>query len=342
METADIHFRVEGKLGHITLDRPRALNALTLPMCEAMLQHLTAWAAEEAVGCVLIDAVPGRAFCAGGDIRAVTEWGKAGDPRALAFFRTEYIMNAAIKAFPKPYVALIDGICMGGGAGISVHGTHRVVSETALFAMPETGIGFFPDIGASHFLPRCPGEIGTYLGLTGARIGAADLMLTGLATHAVPSARLADIAPRLAAGEAVDAVLNALAEAPGEAPLAARRAEIDNAFSAAAVEHVLRRLAALGDWGEETARELQMRSPTSLKVSLAELRRGRGRSLAECLQMEFQIAAQMLQSHDFYEGVRAAVVDKDHTPHWQPAHLGEVSQAAVAAYFTLRVQPLTL
>ncbi len=179
----DIFLRREGALGHITLNRPKALNALTHEMCTSILGQLHEWARYSEVNAVLIDAVPGRAFCAGGDLRAIYESGRKNDGTAQAFFTTEYCMNAAVKHFPKPYVALIDGIAMGGGVGVSVHGSHRVASENALFAMPETGIGLYPDVGGSYFLPRLPGELGMYLALTGARIGPADMIYSGVATH---------------------------------------------------------------------------------------------------------------------------------------------------------------
>src|SRR5688572_13334223 len=185
-----ILFRVEGALARVTLNRPQALNALTLDMCAALQRQLAAWAEDPNIATVAIDAVPGRAFCAGGDIRIVSQWGQENDPRALEFFRTEYALNSFIKHFPKPYVALIDGICMGGGVGISIHGSHRVVTEKALFAMPETAIGFFTDVGGSYFLSRMPGATGIYLGLTGARIKAADMLYVGAATHFVPSTEL--------------------------------------------------------------------------------------------------------------------------------------------------------
>lgn len=334
MDDAEILFERVGRLGLVTLNRPKALNALTLPMCAAMLERLAAWAVDPAVRAVLIDAGPCRAFCAGGDIRAVAEWGKTGDPRALAFFATEYRMNAAIKDFPKPYIALLDGIVMGGGLGISVHGSHRVVTENTICAMPETAIGFFPDVGGSYFLSRCPDGLGAYLGLTGARFGPADTLDAGLATHFVPAARLDQIAPRLAAGEDVERVLASVAEPAGPGALAVVRPAIGRCFVAPTIEAVLEVLTAQGEWGRQTAALLATRSPTSLKLVCRQLREGAGRDLDACLRMEYAMAARILEGHDFYEGVRAVVIDKDNNPTWVPDRLDAVSDACIASYFT--------
>src|SRR5882672_2479435 len=239
MDSHDILLSRAGALGDITLNRPKALNALTHAMCASILGQLHEWARDSGVSAVLIDAVPGRAFCAGGDLRAIYETGRKDDGRAQAFFTTEYCMNAAVKHFPKPYVALIDGIVMGGGVGVSVHGSHRVASENALFAMPETGIGLYPDVGGSYFLPRLPGELGMYLALTGARIGPSDMAYTGIATHVVPAAKTVAIAPRLAQGEPAAPLLESLKEDAGPAPLAEHRASIDRVFSVSSVEAVV-------------------------------------------------------------------------------------------------------
>src|SRR5258706_8661015 len=261
ISVGDILLSREGVLGHIALNRPKALNALTHEMCASILGQLREWARDPEVNTVLLDAVPGRAFCAGGDLRAIYESGRKHNGTAPAFFATEYRLNAAVKHFPKPYVALIDGIAFGGGVGISVHGSHRVASENALFAMPETGIGLYPDVGGSYFLPRLPGELGMYLALTGARLGPADMAYAGIATHFVPAAKFAAIAPRLAQGEAVDSVLESLKEGPGPAPLADHRAQIDRVFSAPSMEAVLQRLGKEGAWGKETATLLAANSP---------------------------------------------------------------------------------
>lgn len=329
MQDADVITRAAGALGHITLNRPKALNALTEPMCETIFTALKGWAHAPEIETVLIDAVPGRAFCAGGDMCAIHDLGKADMDSALDFFRTEYGMNRKIAELAKPYVAILDGVTMGGGAGISVHGRFRVATENTLFAMPETAIGFFPDIGASYFLSRLPGELGTYLGLTGARIGAADMLHAGLATHFVPAMRANEIAPRLEAGEAANMVLASLAAEAGRSDLMEHRNAIDRAFSASTVEEIVRALTIEGEWGAETASILASRSPTSLKLTLRQLRKGAQLDLGRCLEMELGIAAEILKTHDFYEGVRAVLIDKDHSPRWNPGALEAVAEAEI-------------
>jgi enoyl-CoA hydratase/carnithine racemase len=338
----DVTFRTEGVAGRITLSRPQALNALTLEMCTAMLAQLHAWADDPKIAAVIIDAAPGRAFCAGGDIRIVSQWGKDGDPRALQFFSTEYTLNAFIKHFPKPYVALIDGICMGGGVGISIHGSHRVVTENALFAMPETAIGFFCDVGGSYFLSRMPGAIGTYLGLTGARLKPADMLYTGAATHFVPSKELPDIAARIAAGEAVASVLELAQQRPGAAALPVHCEIIDRIFALDRVEAIIDALGNAGDFGSEALKMLSRASPTSVKLVRRELEEGKGRDLNACLEMEFQIVARIVKGHDFAEGVRALLIDKDNAPAWRPPHLEQVSLVDIAPYFAPSVPPIGL
>lgn len=342
MESSEIIFGRDGILGRITLNRPKALNALTHAMCAAMLAQLREWASDESIRAVLIDAVPGRAFCAGGDIRAIYEAAKRRDGSASAFFASEYRLNTVIRRFPKPYVALIDGFAFGGGLGISVHGSRRVVSENALAGMPETGIGLFPDIGASYFLNQCPGEIGMYLALTGERLKAADLLYTGLATHFVPSARLAEIAPRIAHGEMPDAAL-AMIQGAGRPPLVEQRGPIDRAFAGASVEAILDALSREGEWGEKTATHLATLSPTSLKVTYRAMREGKSLDFDACMRMEYRLASHLVESHDFGEGVRALLIDKHQKPRWHPPHLGDIRDADIARIFaSLGSHELTL
>jgi enoyl-CoA hydratase len=334
----DIRFDRHGPLATVTLDRPQALNALTLDMAMQLDQTLVEWASDPAVAAVAIRSVGGRAFCAGGDIRALYEAGRRNDPYASEFYRTEYRLNHRIKTFGKPYVALLDGITMGGGVGLSIHGSHRAVTGRCQFAMPETGIGFFPDVGGSWFLPRCPGALGTYLGLTGARIGAADMLYCGLATHHVDDvAALRELLER----ESVDAVLERHAKVPGPAPLAQHRAAIDRCFAAETVEEVLAGLESEGTpWARETVSVLRRKSPTSLKVTMRQLQIGATLdSFAAAMRMEFRLARHFMRSVDFYEGVRAAVIDKDQAPRWQPASFEEVSDEAVAQYFEPLAEP---
>jgi enoyl-CoA hydratase len=333
MANTDILLSREGALGHITLNRPKALNALTHEMCTSILGQLHAWAREPGVNAVLIDAVPGRAFCAGGDLRAIYESGRKDDGTAQAFFTTEYRMNAAVKHFPKPYIALIDGIAMGGGVGVSVHGSHLVASENALFAMPETGIGLFPDVGGSYFLPRLPGELGMYLALTGARIGPADMVYAGIATHFIPAAKFAGIAPRLAQGEPVTQLLESMKERTGPAPLADRHAVIDRVFSASSVEAVMKGLSEAGAWGKKTKALLAGHSPTSLKLTFRQMREGKRLDFDSCMRMEYRLTNRVLEGHDFYEGVRVTLIDKGERPNWQPPTLEAVSDAAIAPFF---------
>ena len=343
MDNNDILLRREGALGHITLNRPKALNALTHEMCASILGQLHEWARDPGVSAVVIDAVPGRAFCAGGDLRAIYETGRKDDGTAQAFFTTEYRMNSAVKHFPKPYVALIDGIVMGGGVGVSVHGSLRVASENALFAMPEAGIGLFPDVGGSYFLPRLPGELGMYLALTGNRIGPADMVYAGIATHFIPADRFSAIPPRLAEGEPVTQVLESLKDNPGPAPLAEHRASIDRVFSASSVEAVVNRLGKEGAWGKKTASQIAANSPTSLKLTFRQMREGRGLDFDACMRMEYRLTNRVLKGHDFYEGVRVTLFDKGERPNWQPPTLEAVTDAAVAPFFvTLGDQELLI
>ena len=334
MEEKDVTFRHEGAIGRITLNRPKALNALTQGMCAAMLVQLRAWAVDPPVRAVVIDAMPGRAFCAGGDVRAIYEAGKKADGRVMDFFRTEYRMNAAIRRLPKPYVALIDGFAFGGGCGVSMHGSHRVVSENAVIAMPETVIGLFPDIGATFFLNRLPGEIGMYLALTGIRIGAADAIHCGLATHFIASGNHAAVSARLIGGEAPDAILAEMGEAPpAAAEMMVHRDAIDRAFAASSVEEILEHLEIEGDWGNKTAALLRTRSPTSLNVTFRQMRDGASLDFESCQLMEFRIMARMMETRDFYEGVRAALIDKDQKPRWNPDRLDKVSESDIDRFF---------
>jgi enoyl-CoA hydratase/carnithine racemase len=329
----DVMFRHEGAIGRITLNRPKALNALNLEMCAAMLRQLHQWALEPAIRAIVIDAVPGRAFCAGGDLKDIYEWGRTKDERAARYFTTEYRLNAAIRHFAKPYVALLDGLTMGGGAGVSIHGSFRAVSENVLFAMPETAIGLFPDIGASYFLSHLPGELGMYLGLTGLRIAPADMLYTGLATHFVPAAKHPEIIARLVKGEPSVDVLERSASASGEAALAAHRAAIDRAFARDSVLAIISALAGEGDWGRETADLLKSRSPTSLELTFRAIRCGAKLDFNDCMRMEYRLTTRILSDHDFYEGVRAAVIDKDQSPRWKPDRLDAVNAEEIERHF---------
>jgi enoyl-CoA hydratase/carnithine racemase len=330
----DVLFEERGALGLITLNRPKALNALTRDMCVAMKTQLDKWAGDDAVKTVAVRGTGERAFCAGGDIRALYEAGKAGGADALSFYRDEYRLNATIKHFKKPYVALLQGIVMGGGVGVSVHGSHRVATETLTFAMPETGIGLFPDVGGSYFLPRCPGELGMYLALTGARLNTADTLYSGIATHLVPSRETEAFIASLETGTDPDMALRSFAEDAGEAPLASARENVDRTFAADSLDGVLAALEADGDeWASQTRAVLAKKSPTALKITFRQMREGARLGFDDCMRMEFRMVAQIMEGHDFYEGVRAAIIDKDNAPKWRPAALAEVSNADVERYF---------
>jgi enoyl-CoA hydratase len=334
----EILFERRGAVGLVTLNRPKALNAVTHGMVRSLRAQLEAWADNPAITRVVIKANGERAFSAGGDIRALTDLGRAGKHAAmLSFWRDEYPLNAYIKNYRKPYVALIDGIVMGGGVGISVHGSHRVAGDKFQFAMPEVGIGFFPDVGATWFLPRMPGELGAYCGLTGERFDATDAVSAGVATHRVSSARFPDLLEGLTGTVSVDALLAAFAEPAGEGKIAACRPEIDRLFAADSVENVLAALDQAGDdWAQKTATTIRSKSPLSLKLALAQVRRGKAYDFETCMNAEFRIVSRIIEGHDFYEGVRAVIADKDNAPRWRPATLGEVSAAEVERHFAPR------
>ncbi len=338
---AELLYRTQGRVAVVTLNRPKALNALTLAMCRELDAELAAWAEDPALAAVIIEGAGERAFCAGGDVTAIYDSGRGDRRMAAEFFRAEYRLNRRIFHYPKPYIALVDGIVMGGGVGVSVHGSHRVVTEHTLFAMPETSIGLFPDVGGSYFLPRLPGALGMFLGLTGSRLRAADCLYAGIATHYLESARLPDLVDALAGADwsgdapaAAGRVIRALAADPGEASLAAHRAAIDRCFSRDSVEAILAALQAEGgDWAETTRAGLLTRSPTSLKVTFRELREGAKLDFDQAMVMEYRLSQACVAGHDLLEGIRAAVIDKDRKPVWRPATLAEVDEAAVAAHF---------
>lgn len=337
---SDVEVQVSGACGRITLNRPRAMNALTLEMVKAMHHALLEWSNMSTVLFVLVDGAGERGLCAGGDIRAMYNAVLAGHRcQATDFFRAEYELNYLISRYPKPYVALMDGVVMGGGIGISAHGSHRVVTERSQLAMPETAIGFIPDVGGTYLLSRVPNELGTYLGLTGSRIGAADAISLQLADMTISSTSLPRLIEHLegcADAQAVEEILRAVSIEPVPGMTEKRKTWITECFSAATVEEIV--VALLRHAVPEanaTAVELSRLSPTSLKLTLAALRKGRAYGeLGACLRQEFQLAQSCLKGHDFTEGVRAAIVDKDRNPTWSPARLEEVTPGAVQGYFS--------
>jgi enoyl-CoA hydratase len=319
----------EGRIGRLLLNRPKALNALDLGMIRALATALAAWRDDPAVEAVVIDSASDRAFCAGGDIRAIRAHALAGELDAVeTFFAEEYALNGAIAAFPKPYIALIDGICMGGGIGVSVHGRVRVASEHAVFAMPETAIGMFPDIGATFVLPRLPDALGMFLGLTGTRMMGADAVHAGLATHFIPRAHL----PALRAALTERGAAAVAGEALPPFSLAPHLPAITRCFGAPSVPEILQRLAAEDtDWARETLATLRSMSPSALCWSFAVIRRGAGLALPEALAAELRMTRHVTRHPDFAEGVRAMVVDKDRQPRWTPPTVESVDPAAIAA-----------
>ncbi|MCM2424536.1 enoyl-CoA hydratase/isomerase family protein [Streptomyces sp. RKAG337] len=330
-----VQTHVANGTGVIALDRPEALNALDLTMVRAMTEALETWRDDDGVRSVVVRSTSPKAFCAGGDIRTIRAASLRGDHAAVReYFAAEYGLNALIAAFPKPYTALIDGFALGGGLGISVHGTARVVTERAALAMPETAIGFFPDIGASHFLPRLPGSVGRYLGLTGARIAGAAAVGCSLATHYVHSSELPALEEALTGGGEPAAVLDRFAVTAPASEIGAHLDAIDRCFSAPELPEVFERLAAEGgDWAAETLAVLRRMSPTSLFVTFELLRRGAGSDLGACLDRELRLACRTARAHDFLEGVRAALVDKDRNPRWSPDPLTAADHAELLSWF---------
>lgn len=336
---AEVQVIVEKRQGAgiISLNRPKAINSLTLPMVRALFQALQRFEDDAGISCVVLTGEGEKGLCAGGDVRVIHDLGKAGDPQVLDFWREEFPLNYRIARFGKPYVAFMDGIVMGGGVGISAHGSHRIVTERTRLAMPETGIGYFPDVGGSWLLPKAPGECGTWLGLTGNAVTAADAIYAGFADCFVPSDRLEALMQDLSQTtdvEGVEAAIAAYAIDGGEGVLAANRDIIDATFRFDTVEEIFAALSTRDDaFSRETLEVLQKRSPTSLKLTLKLLRLGReSASLIECLEREFAAGTEILRQHDFYEGVRAALVDKDRNPRWRPARLDEVREEDISRY----------
>ncbi len=323
MEEASVLAVRTGRIGHIVLNRPRALNALDLEMIRACTRSLNEWRDDPHVHAVVIEGAGERAFCAGGDIRAVRQFHLENRPDQVeAFFAEEYALNYLIATYPKPYIALVDGICMGGGIGVSVHGTCRVASEGAVFAMPETAIGFFPDIGATYFLPRLPGRLGYYLALTGMRMTGADAVHAGLATHFVRREKLAALSHALA--EDGVAVIAQFADPLPPFSLDPHRGTIDAAFGCSEMTAIMAALESGDGFAKETAATLRGMSPSSLVWSLKLLQRGEDRTLRDCLDMELRATRTLTPYREFIEGVRAMVVHKDRQPRWTPARLEDV------------------
>jgi enoyl-CoA hydratase len=333
----DVQFAVRGRLGHITLNRPKALNALTHDMCLRLDAQMQRWATDPRVETVVITGAGDRAFCAGGDVVTLQKSGSA-HPLTRDFFWDEYRLNRRMFRYPKPYVAILNGVTMGGGVGVSAPARLRIATEKTLYAMPETAIGLFPDVGGSYHLSHLPDEIGTYLGLTGVRAKAADLLYAGIATHFIPSSLLPAVMVALEREPAADVIRRFAARPEGEPALAGLRSAIDRCFAGDAIEPMLAALAREGSaWAADMQKSLAKCSPTSLKVTLRQLREGRRLDFEDCMRMEFRMVRRFMKAQDFFEGIRALLVDKDNAPKWRPATLAEVTPEMVDAYFA----PLT-
>lgn len=334
-EEPEIQCARRGAVGHILLNRPAALNAVTLTMVRAISRALDAWENDPAIACVVVEAAGDRAFSAGGDIRHLYEQGKAGDHEGqLAFWREEYILNHRIKTYPKPYVALIDGIVMGGGVGVSIHGSHRVAGDRFAFAMPEVGIGFFPDVGATYFLPRLLGEIGTYLALTGARAKAGDGVALGLASHYLPSAEFGALSEALSDTGDVGGVLQRLGKPAPPSALLTHRDLIDRCFGAETVAEIVSRLDREGgDFARDAANTIRAKSPTSLAIARRQMAVGASLDMAEAMRTEFRIVSRVCRGTEFLEGIRATIIDKDMRPRWSPSRVEDVTEQAVDGFF---------
>jgi len=340
--TSDILFETKGAWGVVTLNREKALNALNWDMVKAMRAELTKWAGDKSVKAVMVRGAGDRAFCAGGDIRWLHDTAKEDPAYACEFFREEYRNNSLIYHFPKPYVALIDGIVMGGGVGISVHGDFRVAGDATLFAMPETGIGLFPDVGGGHFMPRLHDGLGLYYALTGARAKAADCMAAGVATHYVAAddyaAMEADLLNARLGDHAhadIETVLDNHAGDPGHAAVNDQRENIARLFQGhETLDSLMTALANDdSDFAAECVKTLSRMSPTSMRLTFEQMKRGHEHDFDEVMKMEFRMVRRVMEGHDFFEGVRAQILDKDRNPQWAPPSLKEIDDKDVAHYF---------
>lgn len=332
----DVIIRREGRAGRITLNRPKALNAMTYDMMMRIWDALRAWALEPAVELVLLDGAGERGLCAGGDVRALYDSRLAGPAFARKFWADEYRLNALIARYPKPYVAIQDGIVMGGGIGLSSHARHRIVTERSTLAMPETAIGLVPDVGGTWLLAHAPGALGAYLGLTGESMKAADAIHARFSDVYVPSGQLGELKRRLcdATAAAVGGTIAEFQQAPGDSALAARASEIDSAFSEASVEAILQALAKIpGEWSKKTTTALAGRSPKAMALTLAAVENARMLpSLEAALDVEYRLVTRLFEDGEFPEGVRALIVDKDRAPKWRPGQQSDVTGTLVATY----------
>jgi enoyl-CoA hydratase len=333
---SDVLTLTEGHVGRIRLHRPKAIHALTTAMCTAILEQIEAWRGDDAVRAVLIDHAEGRGFCAGGDIRMLAASGAKDGREAREFFHTEYRMNERLFTYVKPTIAFMDGITMGGGVGLSLPCKYRVATENTRFAMPETGIGLFPDVGGGWYLSRLPGRTGQFLALTGAQMDGAECLFLGLATHYLPAATLDEVKAKIAADPpAIEAILDAFSEEPPPARIEDNLDRIDRLFASDRLEDVLASLEGDGsEWAAKELATLRTKSPQTMKVALRLLREGAGmQSFADEMRQEYAVGAHVVQRHDFLEGVRAVIVDKDNAPKWDPATPEDVTEHMLDTIF---------
>ncbi|MEE2996172.1 MAG: enoyl-CoA hydratase/isomerase family protein [Pseudomonadota bacterium] len=340
-DTQEIISSVEGSIGRIHLNNPKALNSLSRGMCQSMLDLLLGWRDEDPIDAVVVTSEGERAFCAGGDVRQVSTVGQEDPIAARQFFEIEYNLDTVIAEFPKPYISLIDGIVMGGGLGISVNGSHRVIGDNIMAAMPETGIGLLPDVGATAFLNACPGRLGLYLGLTGTRLDTADTLYAGLGTHYVPTKNHTNLLNALISKNfsgdrfaAIDTIIDDFTSDTVGSGLQEKQADIDRLFAADDMETII---GTLQNDGSKLAMDclsaFDRMSPTSLKVTARQITENPGVSIRDSLVLEYRLVSQTLLRHDFYEGIRAALIDKDHDPQWKPATLADVTSDYIDEHF---------
>ena len=341
--TDEIQYRVIGNLGHITLNRPKALNALTYAMCEKITELLLEWQDNSEIGAVLIDGAGDRAFCAGGDVILLHDSGKAGDSRAEEFWRIEYALNELIHCYSKPYISLIDGFVMGGGVGLSVHGKYRVAGDATVFAMPETGIGYFPDVGGTFFLPRLGMSVGQWLGLTGARLNVGQTCDIGIANLYVPTDKHSDLIEALGMADldGTDSRVNKVLEAFSHVPPAHDAIpKAIKAFNCGSVPEILLSLDRdNSEWAAKQAKNIRRKSPIAMCVTFEALKRGINMTFRQVMTQELDISLNFLRTQDFYEGIRSQLIDKDRNPKWSHSSVDEVSSAQVEQLFRKTANP---
>ena len=341
--TDEIQYRVIGNLGHITLNRPKALNALTYAMCEKITKLLLEWQDNSEIGAVLIDGAGDRAFCAGGDVILLHDSGKAGDSRAEEFWRIEYALNELIHCYSKPYISLIDGFVMGGGVGLSVHGRYRVAGDATVFAMPETGIGYFPDVGGTFFLPRLGMSVGQWLGLTGARLNVGQTCDIGIANLYVPTDKHSDLIEALGMADldGTDSRVNKVLEAFSQVPPAHDAIpKAIKAFNCGSVPEILLSLDRdNSEWAAKQAKNIRRKSPIAMCVTFEALKRGINMTFRQVMTQELDISLNFLRTQDFYEGIRSQLIDKDRNPKWSHSSVDEVSSAQVEQLFRKTANP---